>query len=547
MQLILDNPFRILGLPVTASSRQITKRVDDLSMFVEMGKTKSYETDFLFLSPIDRTLESINLAASQLELSEVKLFHSTFWFHQNNSIDEMVFDLLADGNFSKATVLLEKAALNTEITLKNCSNAHNLSLLGMALSYLQGHENQIDSSMFVNSARLFAMAYKQETYDDYVKSVIGSTCLLTQENFLKQFADEALKVIGRVQLNERNLFKNQLIGAFNGSNDSVKDYIQKKIIADPIKIIENAIADCKLKSDINSESSHKAADTLRTIATKEFNGLKKIISAKDVYYSAMSDQVARQLLSCSTTHYNATYENDDTSTSLDESEEISLWARVFAVGANVKTSIQDDLDIIAGLRAQHMVQVPIKQLFDLTTNLPQEGPQLKNLPFKIPIFLKKSAVLLAQIEKQDPQSHLEMSDMIVKVVLGLCITYVNSTEDYAGTVSLLESLHQFRKEGVTRERLKENIDILKNNQINKANNAGGCYIATLVYGDYDDPQVIVLRGFRDNVLAMSFFGRCFISFYYLVSPSLVEVLRHQYLIQKITRKVLNLLVEKLRK
>ena len=94
---------------------------------------------------------------------------------------------------------------------------------------------------------------------------------------------------------------------------------------------------------------------------------------------------------------------------------------------------------------------------------------------------------------------------------------------------------------------QENIDILKNNQINKANNAGACYIATLVYGDYDDPQVIVLRAFRDNVLAMSFFGRCFISFYYLVSPSLVEVLRHQYLIQKITRKVLNLLVKELRK
>ena len=41
MELILRNPFRILGLPVTASSREVAKRVSDLEMFAELGKEKN--------------------------------------------------------------------------------------------------------------------------------------------------------------------------------------------------------------------------------------------------------------------------------------------------------------------------------------------------------------------------------------------------------------------------------------------------------------------------------------------------------------------------
>ncbi|MBQ6222161.1 MAG: TFIIB-type zinc finger domain-containing protein [Solobacterium sp.] len=50
----------------------------------------------------------------------------------------------------------------------------------------------------------------------------------------------------------------------------------------------------------------------------------------------------------------------------------------------------------------------------------------------------------------------------------------------------------------------------------------GCYIATSVYGSYDCPQVWVLRRFRDNVLAETWYGRLFIRLYYATSPTLVK-------------------------
>lgn len=48
----------------------------------------------------------------------------------------------------------------------------------------------------------------------------------------------------------------------------------------------------------------------------------------------------------------------------------------------------------------------------------------------------------------------------------------------------------------------------------------GCFIATAVYGDYDHPQVLKLRHFRDSTLRKTLLGRCFISFYYSVGPHL---------------------------
>ncbi len=51
---------------------------------------------------------------------------------------------------------------------------------------------------------------------------------------------------------------------------------------------------------------------------------------------------------------------------------------------------------------------------------------------------------------------------------------------------------------------------------------GGCYIATAVYGSYDCPEVWVLRRFRDNILAKTWYGRTFIRTYYAISPTLVK-------------------------
>jgi hypothetical protein len=54
--------------------------------------------------------------------------------------------------------------------------------------------------------------------------------------------------------------------------------------------------------------------------------------------------------------------------------------------------------------------------------------------------------------------------------------------------------------------------------------SGRCFVATATYGDFNHPSVIQFRHYRDDVLNKSIIGRGFISFYYLVSPYLANLL-----------------------
>lgn len=71
----------------------------------------------------------------------------------------------------------------------------------------------------------------------------------------------------------------------------------------------------------------------------------------------------------------------------------------------------------------------------------------------------------------------------------------------------------------------------------------GCYIATMVYGDYDHPQVMKLRKYRDQVLLKSALGRLFVRFYYWISPKLVKVLSDHDSINAAIREALDKIVE----
>ncbi len=75
----------------------------------------------------------------------------------------------------------------------------------------------------------------------------------------------------------------------------------------------------------------------------------------------------------------------------------------------------------------------------------------------------------------------------------------------------------------------------------------GCYIATMAYGDYDHPQVLELRKFRDDFLSRTILGRNFIKLYYRYSPSLVQRLKSKQNINLIIRKGLDQFIKTIKK
>lgn len=75
------------------------------------------------------------------------------------------------------------------------------------------------------------------------------------------------------------------------------------------------------------------------------------------------------------------------------------------------------------------------------------------------------------------------------------------------------------------------------------NDKEGCYIATAVYGSYDNSQVVELRRFRDNFLLKREWGKQFVRLYYRYSPNLAKKLKNSIIINPIIRRTLDLFVK----
>ena len=102
MNVITQNPFRVLGLLSNSPERVVQRQLTKITLSTGIGKTVAFDDDFSVLGSINRTAMDVQRASSQLEQVRQKVLYALFWFTNNNPVDEIALAHLRSGNTQKA-------------------------------------------------------------------------------------------------------------------------------------------------------------------------------------------------------------------------------------------------------------------------------------------------------------------------------------------------------------------------------------------------------------------------------------------------------------
>jgi len=127
IDVIFNNPFRILGLPVNATEKEIAKQTEDLMLCTKMGKAPKIKVELQCFPFCDRTSESIEEAKKKIERSENRFQYSFFWYSNEGSVNRLALDVLSEGKAEKAMEIWGKALSKYLADLDNIEESVQLT------------------------------------------------------------------------------------------------------------------------------------------------------------------------------------------------------------------------------------------------------------------------------------------------------------------------------------------------------------------------------------------------------------------------------------
>ena len=125
ISIIINNPYRILGVFTNSSKKEIVANKGKLNAFLKVGKNLEFPLDLKTILPsVQRNINSLAQAESVLSLAKDQLRYVLFWFVNQTQIDDIAFNHLIAGNIDTAISIWEK-----KISFSSLQNIMLCSLL----------------------------------------------------------------------------------------------------------------------------------------------------------------------------------------------------------------------------------------------------------------------------------------------------------------------------------------------------------------------------------------------------------------------------------
>lgn len=534
MNIIAKNPYRYLGVYSNSPTKERVANKGKMNAFLKVGKSVSFPLDLPYILPsIERTIETIANAESELTLPTDQIRFAQFWWMNATPLDGIAFNHLINGNMNMAQSIWEKK--------NDVSSLQNRFLLSA-----------------LNNDWSSAIRYAENLYtnfsEEFIAKVIGEEMPVSTP--LWQMFIDSLAKSGTNLLSFMDIL----------TNTEWKNYIAEITVVPLIDTINNAINLAKSSKGKGSQARFKAGEKLMASTKSALSQIKKSLPASDIRYQTITDKLATEILQCGIDYFNDT-EDDDAA---QKAMTLQNYALSIAVGKLAKDRCKENVDILKSIGKEYLVRKELAQLTTYIKELRRDN-SAKDPLLGLMLFGRGIPDITRTVDKCIPllnsmkdklgfgsDLYMNVSSAVASYAINALVDVVNLQQTLSmgdntklksvisEAVILMSTIGNMDMDAKTRNYYSGNKNTLVSID-NRLNPSGGCYIATMVYGNYDHPQVMVLRDFRDSYLAKRYWGKQFIKIYYKYSPKLVEKLTEHKKINRMIKNILDVFVEHLKR
>ena len=530
MKILQNNPYRLLGVYANSPTKERLANHNRMKAFLKVGKPVSFPLDLSqYLSSINRSEASVADAEAKLTLPKDQILHAQFWFVKTTPLDDVAFNHLIAGEIDKAEDIWRKR--------ESASSLQNLIVCALMCG------------KYAESISIAETLYSNTQYiNQLVAAVVGTGGNFNVSDLTFSFIDVLCDEIGA----------NKLLSLI--TNATWKDYIKDKAVKPIISHIQDAIDVAHNSKGKGATARLEAGRTLMRSTKDMLSDLRRLLSVSDIQYEVIADKLAQEILQCGIDYYNNTNDDDAPHNAML----LQKYALSVAVGNLVKNRCKENVDTLEKVGPEYAVRNEITFLMNIIKQLRggEDHDRYSRIMFKfgrsisdVQGLVEKSIPYINRMKEKLGSSddlYIKVTSAVVSSAVNAIVEIINMQQSLSlgnadglkpfisAAISAMGIIGNIDMDTMTRQYYnRNNSTLVSMNRRRNPSDDGACYIATMAYGDYEHPQVLILRHFRDLYLAQRNWGKWFIKTYYKYSPKLVEKLKNHTLINKFIRKSLD--------
>lgn len=318
MNIISNNPFRIIGVPSNASARDIAANQSRLKAYLAASKAVSFPLDCVGgQGELNRDTAIVQQAIANINLPQDKVAHALFWFIKpEDPVGSMAWEYLSKGDEDKAIEFFAKRDSFAALVNRG------------VLAFIAG-----DSITGITC--MGKMIQNGTMRAEFVKAVADDTFQISEDELAELFFSKVFEEIDAFDVFQK----------VGDSIDSwIKDHTRKYSIQKSFSFIEESIAKAKSIKGKNPDEWWRAGKVLIDETHNIRLQLFSIVGESDSSFQRLADKLALQILQCGINYYNNA--DEDEATEVNKAYEIQNYALSIAIGKLAVDRCKQNVDIL---------------------------------------------------------------------------------------------------------------------------------------------------------------------------------------------------------